>query len=74
MSFVITSIAKVRKAASEDGWMFFCAENEIDPNNWEAYERDEGFAIESFDLLRYGMNEAHSGLKADIEEITGPKL
>lgn len=74
MSFLITSIAKVREAASDEGFALFCAENEIDPGNWKAYEREEGFAIESPDLLRYGMDADHAGLKADIEELVGPRL
>ena len=53
MSAVITSIAAVKEAATEEGFRLFCEERGIDPDAFA--EPEEGVMIDSFDLLRYGM-------------------
>jgi hypothetical protein len=72
MSAVITSIAAVKEAATEEGFRLFCEERGIDPDAFA--EPEEGVMIDSFDLLRYGMDETHDELKADVEEIVGPRM
>jgi len=72
MSALITSVEKVREAASPEGWLLFCREQDIDPEN--PHEPEEGVWIDAQDLLRYGMDGDHAALKADIREIVGPSM
>jgi len=72
MSALITSVEKVRAAATPEGWLLFCLEQDIDPEN--PHEPEEGVMINSFDLLRYGMDADHASLKADVAEIVGPRM
>lgn len=68
MSALITSIEKIKRASTERGFRLFCAEHDIDPDNF--VEPEEGVMIDSLDLLRYGMDRDYADLKADVAEIT----
>lgn len=69
MPAIITSIARVKEAASPEGFALFCKENDIDPEN--PVEREEGFLIDQMDLVRYDMRKERARLKDSISEIVG---
>jgi len=69
MSALITSIARVKETASPDGFLLFCKENDIDPENYA--EPEEGVMVDSFDIFRYQTYSQFDDLKRDAAEFSG---
>lgn len=68
MAMLITNVRQVWEQASELGWKMFCDEQAVDPNRPDL---DQDVMIDSFDLLRYEMSEAHRDLRASVNVMKG---
>jgi hypothetical protein len=67
MSMLITSIKNIKEQSSTDGFMVFCIEQGIDPNNY--VEPEFGVCVDKMDLWRYGAGKAALELSASVSTM-----
>lgn len=67
MAMLITSIAIIKQQSTPEGFLLFCKENEIDPENY--VEPEAGVCVDKMDLLRYGATTAAVDLAASVKSM-----
>lgn len=67
MAMLITSIAIIKQQSTPDGFLLFCKENEIDPENY--VEPAEGVCVDKMSLLRCGATAAAVDLSASVKSM-----
>jgi predicted HicB family RNase H-like nuclease len=72
MAMLITSIAKIRAAASPEGFSLCCREMSIDPDNYT--EPEYGVMVSEDDLYRYSAATAAQDLRASVNAFIEASL
>ena len=74
MAMLITTVDAVRKAASSKGWLLFCAEYDIDPDNPQEPDHGQGVCIDKYDLARFGMETEFVDLVSSVRTFMADSL